>query len=79
VKKPDWVKCEIILFFYILDEEGNPIPVEITQSDLDGFSKEDEESFIMTLDETETPEEVISIVRFNRNVTTINFKEADTG
>ena len=79
MKKPDWVKCEIILFFYILDEEGNPIPVEITQSDLDGFSKEDEESFIMTLDETETPEEVISIVRFNRNVTTINFKEADTG
>ena len=75
---------EVVDRFYILDEDGNPITVEITQSDLDNYIRPEQPFALMPMVESgdedeEKTEEIIGIVRFNRGVTTINYKEAETG
>ncbi len=80
-----YAQDKVVDSFYILDEEGNPITIEITQSDLDSFTKEKENYGLMTADETgeegtgEEIEDIIGIVRFNRDVTTFNYKNVKTG
>ena len=76
-----YAEDRVVDTFYILDEEGNPVTVEITQSDLDDYAKEHGNAGLMTADESgeENGEEVIGIVRFNRDVTTFNYKDVNTG
>ena len=73
---------KIVDTFYVLDEEGDPVTVEVTQSDLDNFKKAEGNDGIMSIDEEgeePAPEVEYGIVRFNRSNTTFNFTEVDTG
>ncbi len=71
---------KVVDTFYILDEEGNPVTIEITQSDLDSFTNEGMSYGLMPADETgEDAEEIVGIVRFNRDKTTFNYKNVKTG
>lgn len=75
-----YAKNTVVDTFYVLDEEGNPEIIEITQEDLDSFALEDRASLynIEEMDE-EATEDIIGIVRFKRDASTFNYVEADSG
>ena len=71
---------QVVDSFYILDEEGNPVTVEITQRDLmQDFQNSN--LCLMTLadDGMETKTNIIGVVRFKSPNGIVYFNEVDTG
>ncbi len=71
----------IVYSFYILDEEGEPVPVEITQSDSENYNDNRFASLLSFARTTSVARtNVIGVVRFkSSNSGVVNYTEVDTG
>ena len=66
--------------FYVLDETGNPVTVEVTQEDLDrDFQNIGMRLFSRLRSGAETRTSVVGVVRFKSTSGLVYYKEVDTG
>lgn len=72
---------QIVYRFHVLDEQGNPVPVEITQEDADNLERKRSARFFSRVRTgVDTRANVIGVVRFkSASSGVVNYTEVDTG
>lgn len=71
---------KVVHSFYILDEEGNPVTVEVTQGDLTSdFQSTGIRLFSRLRSGVDTRTNVVGVVRFKSSSGLVYYKEVDTG
>lgn len=71
---------QVVESFYVLDEEGNPVTVEVTQGDLaSDFQSNGISLFSRLRSGADTRANVVGVVRFKSSNGLVYYKEVDTG